>query len=381
MKTIDISRMRLLSQGLVKNDSVPNFESATHVVQYMQAVQGQDLPGALLSVAMRLSRPNANYAKALRDVHEAFNQGELVRTWPQRGTLHFLPTEDLHWYLSLTAQRKIQAEEKRRLSRHDLLTTDVDRARNVVVNAIAQAPERRLRRSEIVYELEKYDLIKGANNAYYYLYRFSVEGLIAFGPLYSPKEQYLVLTEDLPRIQSNGKANASREDLLRHLIERFVISHGPVTVRDIAWWSALGLTEIRKTLADLHDAGVIAPLMDVKGTVQNAVGECYWVAPDLQEIYSTQMATTARSLLLLPGYDELMLGYTDRTHTTGIEHLTTIDPARNGIFKKTIVSGGRLIGLWTLQGAKKTFTPSFLEPVSENVQIRVSRLAERLPRE
>ena len=60
------------------------------------AVQAQDFAGAMWSLgcAARVDR---------RDVEAALATGEIVRSWPMRGTLHFVAPEDLGWMLSLTA--------------------------------------------------------------------------------------------------------------------------------------------------------------------------------------------------------------------------------------------------------------------------------------
>ena len=54
----------------------------------------------------------------------------------------------------------------------------------------------------------------------------------------------------------------------------------------------------------------------------------------------------SRSLLLLPGFDEFLLGYADRTAALDPGHRDLIVPGGNGMFKPTIVAGGRVIGTW-----------------------------------
>ena len=54
----------------------------------------------------------------------------------------------------------------------------------------------------------------------------------------------------------------------------------------------------------------------------------------------------SRSVLALPGFDEFLLGYTDRSLVLPPEHADKIVPGGNGVFRKTIVAAGQVIGTW-----------------------------------
>jgi hypothetical protein len=49
---------------------------------------------------------------------------------------------------------------------------------------------------------------------------------------------------------------------------------------------------------------------------------------------------------LLPGFDEYLLGYGDRTAALDREHSQAIVPGGNGMFKPTIVVDGEVVGTW-----------------------------------
>ncbi|AWE41486.1 hypothetical protein DDD63_00440 [Actinobaculum sp. 313] len=99
-----ISRLRLVAQRLVG----PPWPSVTQAAYDMMCLQGQDWPGVQLSLALRTR------ARSLSEVREAFNSGRLVRTWPQRGTLHVLSAADVAWYLPL--QRNASWRGKKRVA-------------------------------------------------------------------------------------------------------------------------------------------------------------------------------------------------------------------------------------------------------------------------
>ena len=80
----DLTSRRLANQQLVE----PRFTDAASLVRWFGAVQAQDYRGALWALGLRL--PGATEA----DVTRTIAARAIVRTWPMRGTLHFVPAED-----------------------------------------------------------------------------------------------------------------------------------------------------------------------------------------------------------------------------------------------------------------------------------------------
>ena len=78
------------------------------VVRSMLAMQGQDLAGARWSVGLR------GHGLTDHEVGAAFDAGDIVRSWPMRGTLHVVAAEDIGWMLELMAPRVIAATATRR---------------------------------------------------------------------------------------------------------------------------------------------------------------------------------------------------------------------------------------------------------------------------
>ena len=61
-----------------------------------------------------------------------------------------------------------------------------------------------------------------------------------------------------------------------------------------------------------------------------------------------------RSVLLLAGLGEFVLGYQDRSLVLAPEHANKIVPGGNGVFKKTVVAGGEVIGTWARAGRTRS---------------------------
>ncbi|HEY8796178.1 MAG TPA: crosslink repair DNA glycosylase YcaQ family protein [Gemmatimonadaceae bacterium] len=79
--------------------------TSSEVVGHLTAVQAQDYRGALWSIGLRL--PGSTVAQ----VERAIAERTIVRTWPMRGTLHFVAAADVRWMLRLLTPRKRQDDE------------------------------------------------------------------------------------------------------------------------------------------------------------------------------------------------------------------------------------------------------------------------------
>ncbi len=100
------------------------------VVNRLGAMQAQDLASGLWSFGVRLPE------HTLGDVTAALERREAIRTWPMRGTVHFVPPRDAHWMLDLMGSRALAGTAKRREFLG--LTEEVaDRAMDVLGTALA----------------------------------------------------------------------------------------------------------------------------------------------------------------------------------------------------------------------------------------------------
>src|SRR5687767_14951968 len=99
MTNLDIVVQRLHNQHL----SRPTFEKPAEVVRWMGAVQAQDFLYSLWAVGLRMTHATE------ADTEQAIADRTIVRTWPMRGTVHFVPAEDAAWMLELLSQRVINS--------------------------------------------------------------------------------------------------------------------------------------------------------------------------------------------------------------------------------------------------------------------------------
>ena len=85
-------------------------------------MQGQDFAAGCWALALRTT------GATQRDVLADLDAGRIIRSWPMRGTLHFVPPEDLRWMLSVTMDRMV-AGLGRRQQQLGLEAADFARAR------------------------------------------------------------------------------------------------------------------------------------------------------------------------------------------------------------------------------------------------------------
>ena len=319
-----MGRLRLASQGLtMPGPGTPGPGTVAGAVRWMTAMQAQDLQAALWAVGQRVPGSRAG------DVRNALDMGEIVRSWPMRGTLHLLAPEDLSWMLAITADRLIRgmAGRHRELG---ISAADVDAAAEAGLHRVSGGGA--ASRAELFGAFELAGQSTAGQRGIHLLGILCQRGLLVQGPL-AGNQQLVVAFADWIKVSRNlDRAEGIAEWLLRYLR-----SHGPATERDFSWWAGIPLTEVRTALAEVR--GQLVEL-EFEGT-------SYWLAPETAALLDDGGVPGARSVLALPGFDEFLLGYTDRSLVLPPEHADKIVPGGNGVFRKTIVAGGQVVGTWT----------------------------------
>lgn len=312
----DVLALRLRAQRLAEPAPGP-----AQVVDDMVAVQGQDLGAVLWAIARRTPGASAD------DVRAAFTRGEIVRSWPMRGTLHAVASTDLHALLDLTAGRTLTSMTRRRA---ELAITDADVAvvRDVALTLLGAAPARR---AALLAAFEEAGQTTSGQRGYHLIVTLALEGVLACGPFDGDEQLFALLA---PR----AGARPAAEDTLRGVALRYVRARGPVTVADLAWWTKLPLTGWRGALAALAAGGAVVE-------VQTGGGPA-WVDPAVLDALGAPGAGRADVVALLPGFDELLLGYADRTASLDVAHASSIVPGGNGVFRPVLTHRGRVLGTW-----------------------------------
>lgn len=316
----DIPFRRLQSLQVVDS----RFSTPGELVQWLGAVQAQDYTSGKWAIGARL--PGITDT----DVEHAIAQKQIVRTWPMRGTLHFVPARDAKWMLHLMARKIIQADATRR--KH-LGITEEQLAQAMQTIQQTLGGNNCLLRSELLQAIDKAGVSTANQRGYHLLAYAAWSGLICLGPRSGKQPTFVLLDEWVP-----NSVELTKEAALTEIAVRFAQSHGPATVQDLARWTKLSVTECRQ---GLQGAGNQLKSIDVDGVT-------YWMQPD-----APALPPAVHGTFLLPAFDEFILGYKDRSAVLPTDHETKIVPGGNGVFLPIIVSDGQVIGIWKRTIAKK----------------------------
>jgi DNA glycosylase AlkZ-like len=315
---LDIVGQRLRNQHLAR----PQFDRPGEVVAWLGAVQAQDYPGALWALGLRTR------AAIESGIERAIADRTIVRTWPLRGTLHFVAPADVRWMLKYMTPRMV-ARAALRFRQLELDDRVFGRSTEVVADALQQ--RKQLTRDAIYERLESSRIATGNGRGLHILWKIAQDGVICFGAREGKQHTFALLDEWV-----RPGRTLERDEALAELARRYFASHGPATLQDFGWWSGLAAADARAGLE------MARPRLRHETTG----GKTYWCAAST----STARAR-APMALLLPVYDEYTVGYQDRSAVLAATHASK---AGHGIFNPPVIVDGRIVGTWTRARKKDT---------------------------
>ncbi len=333
MKPADISIARLWHQQIAQ----PVFKQPQQVVHWLCAMQAQDFAGAKWSIGLRLENGTE------KQVVKALENRSVIRTWANRGTLHFVAASDAHWILDLLSSKSI-ASSAGRNRQLELDEKVFAKCRKLITAALEKQTQ--LTRNEIYALLEEAGIATQAQRGIHILWRLSFEKLICFGAHQDKQPTFILLDQHVAK-----EAPVSRDEALARFAERYFTSHGPATLADFAWWGGITQTDAKKGLEQVKN----------KLVSETIAGQTYWMQPNLP------LQKTPSAVHLLPGFDEYLLGYKDRSAALHADHAGKVVPGSNGMFMPTVVVNGQVSGLWKRTTGKKniSFETDLFNPLSQ----------------
>ena len=319
-----LARARLVSQGLV----VRRWERPAEVAAAFGAHQGQDLPGVLASIALRSDG-------GVDAVVKACARGEIVRGYPMRGTVFLMAAADARWITQLCADKPLR-ESARILKGRGMGEGHLERSAEIASELLADGPRSRV---ELHAHWAEAGLsgVQGAN--YHMTFQHIATGMLCYGPVVDG-DQHLALTRTwLPAGTGlEERFNGDRDAACAELLDRYLSSRGPATLRDFSWWSKLPLGAARRAFALIRER-----FEELPGD------EPRYQRTELADEVAAAGRSASRTLLL-PGFDEFILGYQDRLFALTERDHPKLVPGNNGMFKRSAVLGGRVVGLWKRAG-------------------------------
>jgi hypothetical protein len=350
MSPADMVKLRLAAQRI----SATTFTRPVEAVAWLGAVQAQDYLGALWAVGLRLTRASE------QDIERALADRSIVRTWPMRGTLHFVAAADARWMVELLGPR-IVARAAGRFRALGLDDATIARARRVLAKRLDGGTP--LTRPAVYDALERAKISTVGQRGIHILWRLAHECLLCFGPREGKQQTFVLFDEWLPRAR-----RLPREEALAELAGRYFTGHGPATAADFAWWSGLKPSDARLAV---HLAGERL----ARETIRAAT---HWFGRP-----AGPPPTPRSRAHLLPAFDEFVVAYADRSAALEPGHKIHVN-AGGGILNPTIVIDGRIVGTWKRRLARRdvVFSPALFaalsKPKTRDVALALRRYSEFL---
>jgi hypothetical protein len=309
-------------------------ESVAGVVRRLGAVLSMDESLAELAVRTRrtTSRPG-ELATALAD-------GEVIKAFAFRGSMHYLSPEEGGIYLALRSAGR-QWELPSWVEYYRLAPSDWPGFRAAVREALSDGPltvdelgqaltrHREYRHLKPVFDEGAGTLIKP----------LSWQGDMSFGP---PRDGQ----HTFQRLDSNPRWHGipDLDDAGPRAITAYYRTYGPATVDHLHYWLGNGLSAGRKRLdgwiSGLGDRHVA---VDVEGT------DAYVLREDVDTLEATLPSEAVR---FLPGHDQWVMGPgTKDVHVTPSSRRDPITRKAN-----PLIVGGEVCGTWVQKGDELTVT-------------------------
>ena len=307
--------IRLLNQQMI----APQFSDPAEVVGHFGAMQAQEYRMMRWAVAMRTRRPSATAFKA------AFDSGRIIRLHLMRGTWQLVSADDYWPWLDLCAPKAIAVTKGwMHSNKIDIPHKEVINIRDILAQTAADMGS--VTKEDLVQALAERDIHMDAHRLSYHIRMAEMSGTICSGDLLPMKATYALTAH---KMKPSGKMD--RDEALMLFTRKYFQSHQPATLEDFVWWSGLNISDCRKGIALLGDT-----IHTVK-----------WKG---REFYLTDDCRTRGfrkgKFLLIPPYDEYLIGYKSRDIVLPKEH-THRAHNNSGIFQPVIAHDGIICGNWS----------------------------------
>ena len=314
---MNIPNIRLLSQQL----AAPQFNTPLKVVDWFGFMQAQEKSMLPWAVAMRMKRPS------LQAYRKAYDEGQIIRTHLFRCTWQLTTAQDLRWMIPLCADSSRRAARGYLKQIGGAISEDEEKRANELLANVLQG-RGSVTGKELKALLDERGLTKDAHTLSVYLRFAEYDGVICSGKFHPSQNTYALLDERIPR-----QPVLSRDEALALLARKYFRSHAPATLADFAWWTGLPISACRTGIDNIKD----------ELTEERYHGETYYLHCD------TRTRGCRSQLLLLPSFDEYLIGYKSRHHVLADEHRPRAH-TNNGLFFPVIIAGGQVVGNWHPKG-------------------------------
>ena len=307
--------IRLLNQQLM----APQFSDPAELVEYMGAMQAQEYRMMRWAVEMRTRKPSH---KAFKN---AFDCGRIIRLHLMRGTWQLVSANDYWAMIDLFAPKAI-AVTKGWMSSNKISIPDEELTlvRHILTQTAADLQS--ATKEDFVRALAEKGIRMDDHRLSYHIRMAELSGTLCNGDLLPMKASYALTANKVGQ-----KESKDRDEILMHFTSKYFRSRQPATLEDFVWWSGLNISDCRKGIA----------LMGDTIHVEKWKGREFYMTDDCRT-----RGFRKGKFLLIPPYDEYLIGYKSRDIVLPQEHRHRAHN-NSGIFQPIIAHDGIICGNWT----------------------------------
>ncbi len=271
------------------------------------------------AVAMRTKKPSA---KAFKD---AFDSGSIIRLHLMRGTWQLVSAQDYWWMLDLCAPKaiavtkgwmasnKISIPGKEQTKIRDILSRIAEEKGSATKEDFKQA-------------LKEKDIIMDDHRLSYHIRMAEFTGTLCSGDLLPMKATYALASNKVG--PHPGKTD--RDEALMNFTRKYFQSRQPATLEDFVWWSGLNVSDCRRGIE----------LLKTSIRKEHHIGRDFYLTDNCRT-----RGFRHGKYLLIPPYDEYLIGYKSRDIVLPQEHRHKAHN-NSGIFQPVIAHDGIICGNW-----------------------------------
>ena len=317
----DVVERRFRAQLLTGPPAAGPIEATRHLL----AIQAQDLRGARL--AIRVRAPGGTAA----DVDRLLDEGALIVSWLNRGTLHLVDRADFGWLQALTLPQ-LENTNRRRLEQEGVSPAQAERGVEAIARLLAdRGPSTR---DEIKVALEQAGIPTAGQATVHLLLAATRAGLIVRGPMRGSSQSFVTVADWLG---DDAGPPADEGAALAELARRFLAGHGPASDRDLARWAGITLGRARRGLEAI--ASELEQLPDGSGLVALA---------------GSPQGEGSPPPRMLGAFEPLLMAW-DRAPLLGEAGTGIV--TTNGLFRPFALVRGRAAGTWRLDRGRVMLEP------------------------
>jgi len=328
----------------------PDLPDVPAVVGHLLAAQGQEVRPTLHGLARRVASPvRPDEAGAWRSLDD----GAVLRTHVLRPTWHLVRPEDARWLLELTAPRvaRVMASTEKAWG-----LGDPSAGIEVVAAEAAAGPRTRDELTAALVAAGAVAADAPGIAVSHVLMHAELQRLLISGPTPDGRHTYVAFDARVPAGYGPLGGRFDHEAAVVELWRRWLPARGHATVKDLAQWCGLTLTDLRAGLAVLVDLGEVVEVPgadDLDGLTLVTTPAVADGPPDLaspRDDGATPAAPSspdpqgARTADLLCAYDELVTSYGETRHV--LADPDAPEPGRQRAAVHPVLIDGRRAARW-----------------------------------